>query len=1038
MADENKDPQNTENNKQEIISDPQQIAEAMKDTIEEIDTKEPDQEELERQAKFAAEFPELVEDNANKPETKPEVKNLETVEDQEEIRRQMEDTTDEFVELKSEEPKIEEVEAVQQEKEKITETSDPEEIKRQMEEGNEEIIANTGKPKANEEQTLSEISEDFKKQEEIRKQMEDTFIEEEPDKYENSPESINEQDFENHAEIYAEMDSHLTEDSEIIDKVVELNPVKEENDDINLDYVDQLEGVLFQQRLMQERERMLKEGIEKIKKELKEQNDLSYIQRKKLEKEREKALYEDLYGVEKELAEARREAIEKHENLEKLIKKTGGLNQDAIQQKKDIEAEFMLGDSLDDFIQASLMSKNSQQKLHEKFPEVKKQIDADAMMLADQNKFENKNLRRADGVTKLFNKENPEVEKEMNGFMKKLTNFTQKNQKTLKVAGQILTGVALVTNPVGTLAAKGVMAIMKTKAMQNFKDKMSNDIGHGLDKMGYTENSKLRRGLKLAGAVAGLSAVVGVSMLAANEVDMADIAKQASSLQDAGAEFLTNSGEMGSKLLTEGQAAIDVAGQYGSEALADLNVAGSEAYESMSEYGKEAMNGLSDLKNQGLEMGGNLIEDLGEFGNAAMQEFDELTGKLGAMYDGAMQALEESGNTTALEEQQVNMNDLLERYSAMAESGQLDAVKASMAQMVETNDLNEFINSLSQESAVELEAPTIDPTGLNMSSYTIQGGDTLGAILETVDGVEYDLQGSKLHAVAQLIAEQAGIPDADVIQAGQEIKIPSSTADLQLFVEQNQERINEIMQERIQQANIEAASGITLPEGTTDFAAVNAELEKYQLLSNNLADLGDRAFESSDISNRELYEIKKEYGLTSDDLEEYLIKNITNQLENGTFPNSVTLQLEEDGQVVKSLKVPDFRIQEAANMILQENGMPKLTEQSMNGLIAEEVPQELTSSNLLQNNPQVLSEYQNALREQVMSGTYPSDMVLNIGEGENAQQFMIANSDINSIKPVESGNIAINYQGDNGIEQPNATEQNRTDKPAKKSGLRMG
>ena len=108
--------------------------------------------------------------------------------------------------------------------------------------------------------------------------------------------------------------------------------------------------------------------------------------------------------------------------------------------------------------------------------------------------------------------------------MSKLKSFAAKNQKAIKTAGYILTGVGLVTNLPATAAVLGFNAIMKTKTMEKFKKNMANDISNGLDKLGIDKESSLRKGLKRAAVVAGLGAGIAVG-LAAGNVDMSEITK---------------------------------------------------------------------------------------------------------------------------------------------------------------------------------------------------------------------------------------------------------------------------------------------------------------------------------------------------------------------------------------------------------------------------------------------------------------------------------------------------------------------------------
>jgi hypothetical protein len=544
--------------------------------------------------------------------------------------------------------------------------------------------------------------------------------------------------------------------------------------ELNLGYIDNLEDIIFHQRMMEERQKLISEKMKEEKKIL-DQENLSYFENKKREKEIERSVHEDFYSVEKELVEKRKKAIEQHEEIQNKIKNTKD-NKGLIEERKDLEKQFMLGDTLDDYIMASYNGKEIKEKLREKFPQVQEKLKSDIMNSSDQVKFQNENLRRADGVTKLFNKENPNVEPEINGFMSKIKKFTEKNKKTLSVAGKILTGVGLVTNLPATATALAIGAIMKTKPMKALKEGISRDIGYGLDKIGINENSKLRKGLRIAAAVTGMAAVIGVGMLAAGNVDMEDITKRA----------------------------------------------------------------------------GDLTEQVNNSFN--------------------------------------DMNKTLDNVTS--------------------------VENTNPEPTTDNNTPPEIKTIPEFNSYEIKSGDELGDLLENIDSAAFDLQGNKLHAVAQFIAEQNGIVDANNIMPGQTVNLPATTEDLKLLVEQNQERINQIMEERTQMAN-ETKADLNIESSN------NAQIN--DLLSQNSNNITESVFKQT-MSDKEWVGLENKLGVDREELEKLVKENIENQIQQGKFPKTIQLDLQSyNGKLEETVILTSQRLDQSASLVLQENGINKVS-----------------------------------------------------------------------------------------------------------------
>lgn len=134
----------------------------------------------------------------------------------------------------------------------------------------------------------------------------------------------------------------------------------------------------------------------------------------------------------------------------------------------------------------------------------------------------------------------------------------------------------------------------------------------------------------------------------------------------------------------------------------------------------------------------------------------------------------------------------------------------------------EILADLNGSTSTVQDAVTQAQNAISMQEYTIEKGDTLSGIVEKLDGKEFDLQGQKLYAVVQLIAEQNGISNPNHILAGATLNVPQDTAALQAFCEANKDKLSEIMgREFIQSAQPmnPVPVGIELPSHTTPVSA---------------------------------------------------------------------------------------------------------------------------------------------------------------------------------------------------------------------------
>lgn len=708
-----------------------------------------------------------------------------------------------------------------------------------------------------------------------------------------------------------EIDKSMEEENDLLEALSKNNvktPINEnenenenkKNLELNIDYIEGLYKTMFMNRMLEERQRIITEKLKEEKEKLKSE-DLSYFERKKREKAFEKDLYEDYYSVEKELAEKRREAIERHEKLEKEIKKTGKLNQAAIQEKNQLETEYMLGDSLDSYIQAACMINKVQDKLKEKFPNVSKQLEADVMSMSDQQKFENKNLRRADGITKQFNKEFPDTQKEVNGFMSKLKGFASRNQKAIKTAGMILTGVGLVTNLPATAAVLGFNAIMKTKPMKNLKEKIANDIGHGLDKMGYTKDSKLRKGLAIAGLATGVALTVSVG-LAAGGADLSSITEQAGEIKGAGLDMLN-------------------------EGAKNTSTMASDLVESAKEKIKSLEEGYNNLN----------IED-GSVENSAVPEteVDKPTPPPLAVEESrqAMEQLmsEAAEKSSALLEKEISPEKLLELETELGVNKEelelllkeeianqiLEGNYPSDIEMKLSNEDGEIVETLNfsaseiKESTLNVEAPN---TTSGMVKVEVKEGDILTGMLEKIDSAEFDLVGADLPAVAQLIAEQNNIPDANRLLPGQMINMPSDTEALKNLVENNQERIQEIIKEQAQQAQQQTQ------QVAQQAVEQTISLPPKEFLMSNSDGITESLFDQ-EMSNREWGRLEDKLGVDKRELQELVQENIEKQITEGRFPTAISLDLQSyNGKHTETIMFESSQIEKTVNFIAQEAGV---------------------------------------------------------------------------------------------------------------------
>ena len=716
------------------------------------------------------------------------------------------------------------------------------------------------------------------------------------------------------------------------DNVMKEKEKEKEEFELNIDYVEGLYKTIFINRMIEERNRIISEKIKEERENLKNEG-LSYFERKKKEKTFEKDLYESYYSIEKDLIEQRKKAIERYEELEKENKKTSKLNESVIQEKKQLETEYLLGDTLEDYIQTVYMSNKIQDKLKNKFNDITEKLDSDVMAISNQKKYENKNLRRADGITRQFSKEFPEVKKEVNGFMSKLKIFSEKNQKAIKTAGYILTGVGLVTNLPATAAVLGFNAIMKTKSMEKIKKNISNDISNGLNKMGIDKESKLRKGLKRVAVVAGLGAGIAVG-LAAGNVDISEITK-------LGGETLTG--------LSEGIGELQNIENLANNTSIDNNLANNTSIDNNLANNASIDNNLENT---------NSIDNNLENTNTT----EEIVNQEVVNQEEAIQLEEmQKATTEFLNSNLENIKDSLfeqelndKKWSLMASEMSIDKdeleqiVKGNLYAQIEqgefpttiemelqsydgvithevnfsADEMKDIVNMLAQEQGANISLDSLSEKlpevtqGVNvegnLTSFEVKSGDTLTGMLEKVDGVEFDLIGEDLTAVAQLIAEQNNIPDPDKIFPGQMINMPSDPESLQQFVENNQDRLQEILNENSTQTIDSVVEPAVEPTSNTfeaDFIKSNSEN-----ITNSL-------FEQ-EMSNRDWSKLESRLGVEKEEIQNLVQQNLEKQVEEGKFPTAIQLELNSyDGKEKEIIDFSANKIEQTASFIAQESGI---------------------------------------------------------------------------------------------------------------------
>ena len=204
------------------------------------------------------------------------------------------------------------------------------------------------------------------------------------------------------------------------------------------------------------------------------------------------------------------------------------------------------------------------------------------------------------------------------------------------------------------------------------------------------------------------------------------------------------------------------------------------------------------------------------------------------------------------------------------------------------------------------------PAENSMTSFEVKSGDTLTGMLEKVDGVEFDLRGADLTAVAQLIAEQNGIPNPDQIFPGQMINMPSDPESLKQFVENNQDRLQEILKEQSVQA-VEQSTQTVEQTASNVFTA--------DFIQSNSEGITDSLFEQ-EMNNREWSRLESRLGVEKEDLQVLVQQNIEKQVAEGKFPTSIQLELNSyDGREKEIIDFSANKIEQTANFIAQESGI---------------------------------------------------------------------------------------------------------------------
>jgi hypothetical protein len=665
------------------------------------------------------------------------------------------------------------------------------------------------------------------------------------------------------------------------DEKMAINKEVEESQINSIDFVSiaKLEKVMFYDDLRKQRDYDLKHGVENHKSVLKETGANAFAKRSSIDKVK-KELNNDLYSIEKDLYKLYEQKTNQLDDLKKSAKNLKDHTPEGLKNLTETikVLSIELEGGVEIFIEKKMYEEDIFAKYQEKFEESAKRT-ADYINQNSNKNIEHDKLRKADGTKAAFSKRYPEVKEELERDFSKAKAKTPEEKKEKSVLKSVLKGLStasLFFNPVMGGAIRLVTMAAKTKVMQKFKKDMLNQVSDGLDAVGVKKGTKLRSVLKVAAATIGGIGALGAAAMYAGDLDMEaaiEITKA------AGNNFTQATGEL--------------LGNVDVQSISDKVMFAKETLENSDNLAQLAL----DNNVQSQELISKLTTDLPTGDNLSVEQ-DVLDVKSNDFVisqekiDGfAKAAYESTGFLNAADE-----------MKAAAEA----AITISTDTVAETAQSSDILNAL--EGAPAIEVP-------EMTSYDIVKGDSLSAIMETIDSSEFDLQGESLNQAVALIAEMNGITDPNAIISGSSIQIPANTEALKALMEQNADRLADLDLSFASVDFTPPAIPVDVPEmempNTEEI--VNTEIPPVPLTVEQ--ELLTRAIESA--SSPEVYsqmvsetmvnnsdnltEALKDFKnpeVLEQQIQEKMQANIQSQIEKGTFPVAIQLDLSVEGEGV--------------------------------------------------------------------------------------------------------------------------------------------
>lgn len=537
-----------------------------------------------------------------------------------------------------------------------------------------------------------------------------------------------------------------------------------------------LTRTLFLEKIRKHQEEEYNKGVKLLEEE---KSQLSTLEKFKRRKE-----------FEEKMEELRREKFKLETTMYENILK---------EQFNNIDKKSKLIENVTTDLKQQAYREDFNEVLKKAFPEVYKELKTDLSSLNKNHGFDSRQsllyLMQETTGKKDLAKELEELYKE--NSLKKIKDDAIKNSlSALKITSGLM-------NPAGFIIRSITTKVADIPVMKKVLDNINEKFDESLDILGVSEKHK--KYIKIAGGVVASALVVGVtgSLLLPHEVLNAD-------------ELLSG---------------LDSVKDKATETLSTINV--SDKMENV----KAMMQSTNSAD------GVNLVKDAVSNVDIPKTEFT----------DGLKEHLNIKAEPTAFNSSDLLVNQqevkLPETYDdTKPQNFVMDPEKAAALKQVtltgevpeilkqdsvsvnpSANDLNDskvttqenVLNDLngSEKNTVNTSVSVNTP---EMEKYVIQKGDTLSGIVEKLDSKEFDLQGEKLYAVVQLIAEQNNISNPHHILTGATIDIPKDTAALEAYCEANKEKLSEIMgRDFIQSAQpmVNTATNIELPSHTTPVSA---------------------------------------------------------------------------------------------------------------------------------------------------------------------------------------------------------------------------